>query len=153
MLTSILRKLSVGTLCCGALLGLTACVSGSADTTFKTDNGSISIALSDPVTGATVTTVSMSNAAKVTATVRDPLGNLVPNAVVTFTTSATLATMIPASGTALTNASGVASIQIIGASPTAAGAATISASASVGGFALTVNAGIGVLPTTTGTTG
>ena len=153
MLTSILRKLSVGALCCGVVLSLTGCVSGSADTTFKTDNGSISIAFSDPVTSATVTNISMSNAAKVTATVRDPVGNLVPNAVVSFTTSATLATMIPASGTALTNAFGVASIQIIGASPTAAGAATISATTSVAGATLAVSGGFGVIATNTGATG
>jgi hypothetical protein len=153
MLTSILRKLSVGAFCCGVALGLLGCVSGSADTTFKTDNGSISIAFTDPVTGATVTNISMSNAAKVTATVRDPSGNLVPNTVVTFATSASLATMVPASGSALTDAFGVASIKLIGASPTAAGAATVSATASVGGFPLTVGAGFGVLATTSGATG
>ncbi|TRZ98469.1 MAG: hypothetical protein D4R84_03640, partial [Rhodocyclaceae bacterium] len=153
MLISIFRKLSVGALCCGLVLILTACVSGNADTTFKTDNGSISVAVSDPVTGATMTNVSMSNAAKVTATVRDPAGNLIPNTVVTFTTSTALATMIPASGTALTDAFGVASIRIIGASPTAAGATTVSATATVGGVALTVSAGFGVLPTSTGATG
>ena len=154
MLTSIFRKLPVAALCGGAILGLAGCVSGSGDTTFKTDNGSISIALADPVTGATMTNISMSNAAKVVATVRDPSGGLVPNAVVTFATrDAALATIIPASGTALTNASGVASVQIIAASPTAAGATTISASTSVGGAALTISAGFGVLATNTGATG
>lgn len=153
MFKSNLRKFSAAVVCCGVVLGLMGCVSGSADTTFKTEKGSISIAFADPVTGATVTNISTSNAAKVTATVRDPSGNVVPNTVVTFTTSASLATMIPASGTALTDAFGVASIQIIGASPTAAGATTISATASLGGTALTVSAGFGVLATTTGATG
>ena len=153
MLNSIMRKFSAAVFCFGAVLGLTGCVSGSADNTNKTDKGSISIAFTDPVTGATLTNISTSTAAKVTATVRDPLGTLVPNTVVTFATSAALATMIPASGTALTDAFGVASIQIIGASPTAAGATTISATATVGGAALAVNAGFGVLATSTGATG
>lgn len=153
MLNSILRKFSAAVFCFGAVLGLAGCVSGSADNTNKTDKGSISIAFTDPVTGATLSNISTSTAAKVTATVRDPLGTLVPNTVVTFATSAALATMIPAAGTALTDAFGVASIQIIGASPTAAGATTITATATVGGATLTVNAGFGVLATSTGATG
>ncbi|MFA6313395.1 MAG: hypothetical protein WCV99_08405 [Sterolibacterium sp.] len=153
MLKLILRRISAALSCFGAVLVLTGCVSGSADNTNKTDKGSISIAFTDPVTGLAVVNISTSNAAKVTATVRDPSGNVVPNTVVTFTTAAAMATMIPASGTALTDSFGTASIKIIGASPTAAGATTISATASVGGTALTVSAGFGVLATSTGATG
>lgn len=135
------------------VLGLAGCVSGGGDTTFTSDNGSISIALSDPASGATLTNISTRNVAKVSVTVRDPAGKPVPNTVVAFTTSASLATMIPASGAALTDAAGVASIQIIGASPTAAGATTIAATAQVNGAAVSASAGFGVIATSTGATG
>ena len=113
----------------------------------------ISIALTNPTTLAPVANISASDAALVTAIVRDGAGLVKANTVVTFSTSAALATMVPASGSALTNDKGEASIRIIGASPTAAGAATISATAVVGGATITANAGFGVLATNTGATG
>jgi len=125
--------------------------SGNSGSGGSTSSGSISIALTDPTTGATVTNISLGSPAKVTATVRDASGALSPNNVVTFSTSATLVTMTPSTGTALTNASGVAFIQIDAASLTAAGATTITAATGAGGSISTsigfsvssVNAGLG----------
>lgn len=139
---------------CLGVLGLMGCVSGGgADTTAKPVAASITIALTDPTTGATLTNISSGKPAKVSATVKDTAGAVVPNLVVTFTADATLATMSPSAGTALTDAAGVAVIQISAASLTAAGATTISAAATVGGTALTGNMSFGVTSTSTGGTG
>lgn len=83
--------------------------------------------------GAAITTISPSVTGTVKATVLDGDGNPVQGVVVTFSlTDATLATISPAA-TALTNASGVASITL---TPKAPGATSISASATVYGVQL-----------------
>jgi hypothetical protein len=61
----------------------------------------------------------------------DATGAVVPNSVVTFTTDPTMATLTPVAGTALTDATGVASITL-NAVGLASGAATITATAQVG---------------------
>ncbi|MDO8413660.1 MAG: hypothetical protein Q7S51_07730 [Gallionellaceae bacterium] len=68
-----------------------------------------------------------------TATVRDAAGALVSGVVVTFATDATLATMSPSTGTALTNSSGVATINLAATVGTAGGATNITATAQVAG--------------------
>jgi len=137
-----------------AMLGLTGCVSGPGDSPpSKTVAASVAIALTDPVTGATLASISSGKPAKVSATVRDTAGAVVPNLVVSFTTDTGLATMSPSTGTALTDASGVATIQISTASLTAAGATTISAAATVDTTAVSASVGYSVIATTTGVTG
>jgi len=152
MLNSISRRFPVILMCCG-VLGLMGCVSGSGDAPPKAVDASISIALTDPVSGATLTNISSGKPAKVSATVRDTSGSVVPNAVVTFSTSATLATMTPASGTALTNTLGVATILIDAANLSAAGATTITATVTLGTTPVSGFAGFGVIATSTGVTG
>jgi hypothetical protein len=88
---------------------------------------SLVMTLADPLTGASTTSVP----AVARAIVRDASGVAVPNAVVTFTTNSQLASMVPASGTALTDATGTATIQLNAASLSAAGAGTISAGSQV----------------------
>jgi len=66
-----------------------------------------------------------------TATLRDANGALVSGAVVTFAASSDLITFTPTSATALTNASGGASITVNSASIASAGATSITASAPV----------------------
>lgn len=144
--TTISAAATVGSTPLTATVGFGVIASGTGST-------GISLALTSPSTGLTVTNISTGNPAKVTATVRDATGVVVPNTVVTFTTSAALATMIPASGTALTDAAGVATIQIVAANPTAAGATTISASASSGGANLSSSVGFSVIATSSGGTG
>ena len=103
-------------------------------------SASLVMTLADPLTGASTTNVP----AVVRAIVRDASGVAVPNAVVTFTTNSQLASMVPASGTALTDATGTATIQLNAASLTAAGAGTISAGSQVtsGGATTAVNGSI-----------
>lgn len=135
------------------VIGLMGCVSGggSGDATTKTVEASVSVKLTDLATGATLTSISSGNPVKVSATVRDTTGAAVANTVVTFATTASLATIIPSSGTALTDETGVAFVQIVAASPAAAGATTISATASVGSASLAGSVGFSVVSINVGT--
>lgn len=137
---------------CSVALGLAACVSGPSDTPTSVP-ASVSIVLTDSVTGAALTNLSVGNPAKVTATVRDTTGKAAANTVVTFTTDSTLAKMTPTSGTALTDASGVATIQLVAAVPTAGGATTITAAATIGGAAVSGSAGFSVTASNLGVPG
>lgn len=94
--------------------------------------------------GAPVTSISSAGPTIVKAVVRNAAGVAVPNAVVTFTTTATLVTMSPANGTALSDAAGLASIQISPANLAAAGATTITASAQVAASAVTATTGFAI---------
>lgn len=81
--------------------------------------------------GAPVSTISSTGSAFIRATVRDVAGATVAGTVVTFTGDNTLVSFVPAGGTALTDSSGVATIQVTPASGSAAGAAAITANATV----------------------
>lgn len=81
--------------------------------------------------GTPVSTISSTASAFIRATVRDAAGATVAGAVVSFTGDNTLVGFVPAAGTALTDSSGVAKIQVTPASGSAAGAATITANATV----------------------
>ena len=76
----------------------------------------------------------------VTATLRDADGTGLPNAVVTFAAASSLVTFTPVSATALTNASGVASISLNAASVDSSGATYITSSAPIttGGTTTTI---------------
>lgn len=99
----------------------------------------ITVALKDPVTGAARTSVAPDSAALAEATVRNASGAPVPGVAVKFSVAAGYATFFPTSGTALTNASGVASLTI--AAGTTTGADTLTAEATVGGAKLTGTTG------------
>ena len=75
--------------------------------------------------------ISSSGSFFVLATVKDVAGAAVANKLVTFVAPAALATLAPSSGAVLTDASGVARVQIQPASIAASGAGTLQASASV----------------------
>lgn len=82
-----------------------------------------------------VTTVSTSPAVYAKATLRTAQGAAAAGQVVNFSGDGTLIKFLPASGSALTDASGVATVQVLPASATAAGAGVITATATVGGLA------------------
>ena len=107
----------------------------SSGTTPTPSAPTITLALTNAA-GATVSSISGGAPATVQATLKDTAGAVVPNAVVTFSTDATLATIIPAA-TALTNASGVATVTLKPATNLAVGATTITAAAEVGTVAVT----------------
>jgi hypothetical protein len=69
----------------------------------------------------------------VQAMVKDASGKPVKDAFVTFSTDATMAVFSPSSGRVLTNADGIASVKMLAASLTAAGAEKLTVSAEVAG--------------------
>lgn len=93
--------------------------------------------------GSTVTSIAIGAPATVQATLKDAAGVLVSNAVVTFSTDATLATITPAA-TALTDANGIATVTLNPATITTAGATTITATAQVEKIAVTGSIGFAV---------
>lgn len=97
---------------------------------------SIALTLADPVTSAAVTSISSSSPARVTATVTNANGNAVPNTIVAFSTSDPRDTFSGGANTALTNASGVATVTLT-TSNTSGGASTVTASATVSGTVAT----------------
>ena len=103
---------------------------------------SIALALTNAA-GATVSAISTGAPATVKATLKDAAGAVIPNAIVTFSTDATLATISPAA-TALTNAAGVATITLSPATIVTAGATDVKATAQVGTVAVTGSIGFAV---------
>ncbi len=83
-------------------------------------------------TGASTTTVSLSAVTSLRAVVTDAAGAKVSGAVVVFSGGSGLVSMVPSSGTALTDSNGVASVVVQPASTTSAGAGVLSAASSVG---------------------
>ena len=125
---------------CGAG-GASSTTSGTGTGTTATAAPTMSIALTDPTTGAATT----STPATVKATVLSSTGAPIPNVVVTFSAAdATVATLSPSTGTALTNSSGVATISLNAANSTVGGASTISAAATVAGTATSTSIGFAV---------
>lgn len=105
---------------------------------------SIALTLTDPVTSAARTSVSNDSPVRVTATVTNASGTVVPNAIVTFTTSDPRDTFLGGANTALTNANGIAMVTLT-TSNTSGGASAVTASTTVNGIDATnyVNYGIG----------
>ncbi|MFP5392312.1 MAG: Ig-like domain-containing protein, partial [Gammaproteobacteria bacterium] len=103
-------------------------------------------------TGATVSTLAGGQTGVVRAKVTDAKGALVPNAVVKFTADGDLVDFVPESGSALTDANGVAVINIKPKSLTAAGALTVKAESVVAGLtgSSTINLAVGASPLTVG---
>jgi len=95
-------------------------------------------------TGGASTALSGATPLTVRALVLDANKHPVPNALVTFTTAAELALFTPGAGTALSDASGVASITMRVASLAAGGAGSVTASATVAGTAITSSANYAV---------
>ncbi len=131
---------------CGG--GGSACVSGidglcaelkpaNAATTVATtaaEKSSLTLTLID-ASGATTTSVSPDKAGSLRALLKDAKGVAVSGVAVTFSTSDKTGAFVPASGTALSDGSGMA--QVVLPSGTQAGAFTVTANASVGGSAAT----------------
>lgn len=104
---------------------ITAC-GNSADS--STDSGSGTTTASPTIT-LSVPNVTYGTPVTATATVRNAGGTAIQGAVVTFSADGGLVAFTPSSATALTNASGVASITVNAASVSSAGATNITASA------------------------
>ncbi|MYM75067.1 hypothetical protein GTP56_23135 [Duganella sp. FT134W] len=100
---------------------------GCPTTTTPTTKASVTLALNDSA-GAT-TSISTDRNGTLVATVKDANGVAVPNALVSFSTTDKTGVLTPASGSAISDANGKASITI--AAGTTAGAFTVTASTTV----------------------
>ncbi len=107
----------------------------------------------DVLSGAGVSTNSISvvEISKVQIALKDAAGHAVAGVVVTFAeTGAGLLTFAPASKTALTDATGVTSIEIRAASTSSVGATMVGASATVSGRAISAQTAIAITSTPAG---
>ena len=119
--------------------GKTATATVNYNVTLPPAAGSASLVLAlNDVNGVPTNAVTPARPGSLAATVRDAAGAVIPNALVRFVTTDTTATLVPSTGTALTNAAGVAQVAVPAGSVTGAYAAT--ASITVGGRALTASA-------------
>lgn len=122
------------------IAALTACGGGggSAGATSGTIGKTVTATVGTPTltlelrNSANVVTNVVSGATTARATLRDANGAVVANRLVTFSADSTLVKFVPASGQALSDASGVATVQISPASISAAGAGTLNAAAIIG---------------------
>ncbi len=98
--------------------------------------------------GAAITTVTVQRAGTVQALLKDASGKPLTGIAVTFTTSDKTASLVPASGAALTDAAGIARIGVVAG--TQAGGFTVTASATAAGAGVTGTLGYAVsFPTLT----
>ena len=144
------RMIYVAGTCAGSCTDfLTANATNAAMTvTYATNLATLSVGGTAGTPTLTIGTITSPIAAgtpvTVTATLLDATATAVPNAVVTFSVAdQTLATLTPSTGTALTNASGKATITLTASSLTS-GATTITASAQVGTTPVTASSGFSV---------
>ena len=108
---------------CGGSKDSTGTGTGTGTGTTTTDLSSLTLSVPSSVTFGTPVTA--------TAIVRDATGALANGAVVTFAATSSLVTFTPTSATALTNASGIASVLLNAGSIDSTGATSITASAPV----------------------
>jgi len=110
--------------------------SSTTTTTTTTTTPTLSLSLID-ASGATLTSnaITKSSSFYAKAVVKDASGNVLPNALVSFSTDYTIATLAgsAAATTALTDSSGVAKVQISPLSLTTTGASTLTAAAYISG--------------------
>lgn len=99
----------------------------------------LSLALTDP-SGAATTALSASKLLTATALLKDAAGKPVENALVAFSADPALALLAPASGTALTDSTGKASVTLSAPSLQAAGAGLVKVAAALGEQALLAQA-------------
>jgi hypothetical protein len=150
-------------ICAVTALALTACGGGGGSPgTTNTGGGSgnggvpgqpsMTMSIADG-SGAAITTLSGGQNGVVKVTVLDAAGKPAPSQIVTFVGDAALIVFKPESASALTDAAGVAIINVTPASVTSSGAVAITATSAVGtGTATkTVNIAVGAAPLTVGT--
>lgn len=122
---------------CGTMLHPEACGGTGVATGFAT----LKLTLVDS-SGSAISQVSPEKVGTLQAVVRDVSGAVVPNVAVTFTTTDTTGGFVPASGTALTDATGTAKVGLPAGRQT--GGFTASATASVSGSGVASSTGYAV---------
>lgn len=106
--------------------------SGGTGTTTPTAAGSVTVTFAN-ASGAASNSLTSASPLTVKGLVKDSSGKAVANQLVTFATDNTLAVFSPSAGTALTDATGTASVTMTPASLAAGGAGTVTASAVLSG--------------------
>ena len=114
---------------CDKLNPSVSTIPGATTTGASTVAATLKLSLTD-AGGAATTSVSPDHTGTLQAVVKDSKGAAVPNLVVTFTTTDKTGVFVPSSGTALSDASGVASVGLTAGTQT--GAFTVTANAAVG---------------------
>lgn len=118
--------------CIVSAVALTSCGGGGG----SANQGAVAVAASLTLelrdSNGVLTNVVSASGTTMRATVRDTQGAAVKDTLVTFTGDAALVSFLPASGVVLTDAAGVATVQVSPASNTASGAGRLSASAMAG---------------------
>ena len=133
MLAIVLAMVLVGCGSGGCDAGSSPLTGASACGTTATSGGSATTATAPTLTlTLSSSTVTIASPATVSAVVRNSSGP-VSGAVVTFTTTGGTGVFTPSSGTALTNANGIAVVSLSPVSPNANGADQVTASVSVNG--------------------
>ena len=133
------------TVCRASMLHPDACLTDAA--TGSVLAASLKLSLLDS-SGATITQISPERTGTLQVLVKDGKGVAAPNVAVTYTSTDKTGVFIPSSGTALTDASGVAQVRL--PAGTQAGGFTATASATVGSTTVTGTTGYAVtLPTLT----
>jgi len=107
---------------------------GVAAGTAAAATGMVTLTLTDPTTGLAVSNITIGRPVHVNAVVKDSAGVVVTSAVVTFATNTAIGSITPVSATALTDATGLAVVNLDGVT---AGADTLTATVQVGGTTLT----------------
>ncbi|WP_267728914.1 Ig-like domain-containing protein [Niveibacterium sp. 24ML] len=123
-------KVTVGTETPEAKVGFSVSALGSGGS-----SASLGIALAN-ASGAPTTNLTTGDTLTATARLLDASGKPMAGVLVTFRSNSALVSIIPSAGTALTDAAGIAKVQVTSASPTAAGAGTLIAEAPVGGLSV-----------------
>ncbi|MBI2769549.1 MAG: hypothetical protein HYX47_07995 [Burkholderiales bacterium] len=120
---------------CGGGGGSAGTVTGSSAPSTATGTPTLVVDMRDAA-GASTNSVSGAGATTARATLKDANGLPAAGVLVKFSGDATLIKLTPTSGQVLTDANGVAAIQVAPASLTASGAGTLNVTASVGGTSL-----------------
>lgn len=119
-------------------------LTGALNLTVGTPQPRMTVAMTD-LGGTGISTIYAGQKGVIRTTLLDDAGRAISGAVVTFaTTGGDLLVFDPVSATALTNASGVATVQVSPSRLSAAGAVTVTASAQVGNAPVSANVSVSV---------
>lgn len=125
--------------------GLPNCSGGS--TSGGATSGTLTLALQDSA-GAPVNSITADRSGVIVATVKDSKGNALPNVAVTVTSNDAAAVFVPATGSALSDSKGVATIGLNSSGPTGAYVASVAAVQGTLSLKSTLNYGVVAAPGT-----
>lgn len=126
--------------------GFLTCSGTGTDSGSTTQTPKVTLTLVDAGTGAATNNLTSGKPLTVRALLVSPTGVPLANRVVTFTTDGSLAVFDPTSGTRLTDANGLATINLLAADLASSGAAQVTATVDVDGTSVTQKIAYAVSP-------